>query len=83
MATAQRAGALAQSLSAPTFRTVLDALGEDREVALGTLWRLIARGALSVELETLIGLDCRAAIKTRTNGIWRRSARRISIPGSG
>lgn len=53
---ATRAIAVVQSLAAPTFGTVLAALSSNRSLALATLWRLIARGALRVELTTPIDL---------------------------
>jgi len=51
-----RALAVARSLTAPTFGTVLAALPGSRALALSTIWRLIARGALRVELSAPITL---------------------------
>lgn len=56
-ALAERALTVVQSLPTPTFGRVVDTLGGDRAVALGTLWRLIARGELVVDLEAPIGLN--------------------------
>lgn len=47
----------ARSVPQPTFGRVVDALAGDRAAALGTVWRLIARGALAVDLTAPIELD--------------------------
>jgi hypothetical protein len=44
-------------LDAPTFGTVLAALSMGRRTALATIWRLIARGTLRVDLSKPITLD--------------------------
>jgi hypothetical protein len=54
---AARVLAAARSLEAPTFGGVLEELRAHRLVALATLWRLIARGALRVDLSAPIGFD--------------------------
>ena len=54
---AKRAMTIVRSLAAPTFGAVLAALPANRSLALATLWRLIARGALSVELSVPINFD--------------------------
>jgi hypothetical protein len=51
----------ARSLEKPTFGTLLATL-PDRQHALATLWRLIARGALRVDLAAPIVLDTPIAI---------------------
>lgn len=60
---ATRAIAAVQSLTAPTFGTVLAALSANRSLALATLWRLIARGTLRVELTTPINLHTPVALR--------------------
>lgn len=54
---ATRAITVVRSLAAPTFGAVLAALPANRSLALATLWRLIARGALRVELSAPIDFD--------------------------
>ena len=54
---AQLALTAARSLDAPTFGQVVAALPGDRPGALATVWRLIARGALHVDLSAGITLD--------------------------
>jgi hypothetical protein len=54
---AERALYAARSLSAPTFGRIVDAMDCDRAVALGAVWRLIAVGSLSVDLNASIRLD--------------------------
>jgi hypothetical protein len=48
-----------RSLDAPTFGAVLAAVRDNRPAVLATLWRLIARGALHVELSVPITLATR------------------------
>ena len=48
-----------RSLDAPTFGAVLAAVQDNRPAVLATLWRLIARGALHVELSVPITLATR------------------------
>ena len=47
----------ARSLSDPTFGRIVDAMSCERASALGAVWRLIARGALSTALAVPIRLD--------------------------
>ncbi len=54
---AARVLAITRSLEAPTFGDVLEELRADRSAALATLWRLIARGTLRVDLSAPIGFD--------------------------
>ena len=56
-ATAERALRAARSLSAPNFGRIVEGMGCDRAVALGVVWRLIAQGRLSVDLNAPIRLD--------------------------
>ena len=48
---------IAQSLPEPTFGRIVEDLGGDRAEALATVWRLIARGGLRVDLSKAIGMD--------------------------
>ncbi|WP_271580770.1 TnsA endonuclease N-terminal domain-containing protein [Bradyrhizobium sp. CCBAU 45389] len=48
---------VARALSAPTFGRIVEAMDCDRAIALATMWRLIARGSLSVDLNAPIRLD--------------------------
>jgi hypothetical protein len=50
---------VARSLFEPTFGLVVDAIRCDRAMALNVVWRLIARGALTVDLNAPIRLDTR------------------------
>lgn len=59
---AQRALAVVESLAAPTFGAVLAVFSANRSLALATLWRLIARGALRVELSAPINLHTPVAL---------------------
>jgi hypothetical protein len=54
---AEQVLAVARSLEAPTFGSVLAALPVKRQAALATLWRLIARGALRADLSSPITFD--------------------------
>ena len=54
---AQEALHAIRSLEAPTFDTILAALPMGRRTALATIWRLIARGTLHVDLSKPITLD--------------------------
>jgi len=56
---AERVLAAARSIESPTFGKVLAALPENRRAALATMWRLIARGTLRVELSAAITFDSR------------------------
>jgi TnsA endonuclease-like protein len=49
-ATSERALGAARTLCEPTFGRIVDATSCDRAMALGVVWRLIARGALKVDL---------------------------------
>ncbi|WP_245322584.1 TnsA endonuclease N-terminal domain-containing protein [Bradyrhizobium valentinum] len=49
-ATSERALQAARTLCDPTFERIVDAMCCDRAMALGAVWRLIARGALKVDL---------------------------------
>jgi hypothetical protein len=53
---AEQAMSVARSLANPTFGDVLSAL-PNRSLGLATLWRLIARGTLRVEVSTPITFD--------------------------
>lgn len=53
---AEQAMSVARALATPTFGDVLTAL-PNRSLALATLWRLIARGTLRVELSAPINFD--------------------------
>src|SRR5882672_440538 len=55
--TAQQLLAARGLVHTPTFAAVLAAVHAPRSLALATLWRLIARGALHVDLSAPIGLD--------------------------
>ena len=46
----ERALVAARTLCDPTFERIVDAMSCDRAMALGVVWRLIARGALKVDL---------------------------------
>lgn len=54
---ATRVLTVTRSLEAPTFGGVLEELRTERSIVLATLWRLIARGALRVDLSAPIGFD--------------------------
>lgn len=54
---AERALCASRSLDAPTFGAVLAALPVNQQTALATLWRLIARGMLRVDLSRPIAFD--------------------------
>jgi hypothetical protein len=49
----------ARQIEAPTFGQIVEAINGDRARVLGTLWRLIARGELIVDLSEPIGLTTR------------------------
>jgi len=49
------------SLNHATFGELLDTVPGEREVELGTVWRMIARGALSVDLD--VPIDLRSPIR--------------------
>jgi hypothetical protein len=51
-----------QSADAPTFGSVLAVLPVSRQAGLAALWRLIARGALRVDLAAPITFDSRVSI---------------------
>jgi hypothetical protein len=51
-----------QSADAPTFGSVLAVLPVSRQAGLAALWRLIARGALRVDLAAPITFDTRVSI---------------------
>lgn len=53
----QRAMTVVRALAEPTLGSVLAAFPASRSLALATLWRLIARGALRVELSAPINFD--------------------------
>jgi len=57
VAVAQQALETSRQLDAPTFGAVLAALPVSRPVGLATIWKLIARGALRVDLSAPITLD--------------------------
>lgn len=46
----ERALGAARTLCEPTFERIVDAMSCDRAMALGVVWRLIARGAFKVDL---------------------------------
>jgi hypothetical protein len=46
----------------PTLRELLGGLPGERAAVLGTLWRMIARGALTVDLDVPITLDSRIGL---------------------
>jgi hypothetical protein len=48
--------AAAKQIETPTFGRVVDAINGDRTQVLATVWRLIARGELMVDLSEPIGL---------------------------
>jgi hypothetical protein len=52
----------ARSLDVPTFGAVLTAVRDNRPAVLATLWRLIARGTLHVELSVPITLATRVSL---------------------
>jgi hypothetical protein len=58
----QRAMTVVRSLDEPTFGSVLAAFPANRSLALATLWRLIARGALRVELSAPINFDTSVSV---------------------
>jgi len=49
----------ARQIEAPTFGQIVEAINGARARVLGTLWRLIARGELIVDLSEPIGLTTR------------------------
>jgi TnsA endonuclease N terminal len=49
----------ARSLEEPTFGRIVDAMPGDRPVAIAAVWRLIACGALTVDLAKPVQLDTR------------------------
>ena len=49
-AISERALGAARTLCEPTFERIVDAMSCDRAMALGVVWRLIARGAFRVDL---------------------------------
>jgi hypothetical protein len=51
----------ARSIHAPTFGGVLAAVPQNKPAALATLWRLIARGTLRVELSAPVTLTTRVS----------------------
>lgn len=53
---------LARSMAAPTFGGVLAALSQNRPAALASVWRLIARQALRVDLSIPITLATRISV---------------------
>lgn len=53
---------LARSIEAPTFGSVLAVLSQNRPGALASVWRLIARGALRVDLSAPINLATRLSV---------------------
>lgn len=53
----ERALRAARSVTACTFGAIVDATGRDRIEALGIAWRLIAQGAIAVDLDRPIGFD--------------------------
>lgn len=55
--TAKQALDAARSLSEPTFGRIVEAMDCDRAVALGAVWRLIAQGRLSADLDKPIRID--------------------------
>jgi hypothetical protein len=57
VALAERALYASRSLDAPTFGAVLAALPVNQQTALTTLWRLIARGRLRVDLSRTVTFD--------------------------
>ena len=57
LALSERALGAARSLCEPTFGRLVDAMSCDRAMALGVVWRLIARGALKVDLAAPIQLN--------------------------
>lgn len=56
-ATSEQALRAARSLRDPTFGQIVDAMLCDRALALGAVWRLIAHGALNIDLAAPIRLD--------------------------
>jgi hypothetical protein len=52
----------ARSMEAPTFGGALAALSDNRAAALASVWRLIARGALRVDLSVPITLATRISV---------------------
>lgn len=60
--TARDVLAAARSLEEPTFRQLVAAVPGSRAAVLAALWRLIARGALRVELTIPIQLDTRITV---------------------
>jgi TnsA endonuclease N terminal len=55
--TAEMALAVVRTLPAPTFGSVVAALPLSRSISLGVLWRLMARGALRVDLTAPISFS--------------------------
>jgi hypothetical protein len=56
-AISEQALQIARSLPNPTFGQIVDGMSCDRATALGAVWRLIARGGLSVDLARAIHLN--------------------------
>ena len=50
------------SMSEPTLGALLEAIQIERAEVLGALWRMIARGALRVELTEPIGMNARVSL---------------------
>lgn len=50
------------TLDDPVLGTLVEAAQVERAAALGTIWRMIARGALRVELATPIGMNARVGL---------------------
>ena len=57
LAASQQLLAVSRSLHRPTFGQMLAASPVPRALALATVWRLIARGALRADLSTPVGFD--------------------------
>jgi hypothetical protein len=55
----ENAISVVRSLAEPTFGRIVDAIPGDRATTLNVVWRLIARGALTVDLAAPIRLDTR------------------------
>ena len=61
-AAAQEVSRTVASLSDPTLARLAAAVPVDRAVALGAIWRMIARGALRMDLAVPIGMDAPVAL---------------------
>jgi hypothetical protein len=55
--------AAAQQIDTPTFGRLVDAISADRTQVLATVWRLIARGELMVDLSEPIGLATAVTVR--------------------